>query len=707
MTLPSPASIEEWRRRRPGAIEEIARRLLVSESGWAAFITASPSPAPKGTESTSAPAIERQSQQRIARKEMKRRFLALAGGASPVIVKVAGFNKASGSKRLLSYVSREGELNLENERGERLLGSGIPSQIAAEWTQVMSPRAETKDFATFTIELSFNSSAVPQAALTFAREAFDDRAFAFAATKIGASLRLKGVVVLNAGAGKRLEPSKTSAGLIAENIRGHLQDHANTVSFSFDGHGHGTRWASGHLRDLVGEHPGKVQDETGQVIVDRDAATKLVQTRWRDLAGSRTPRDMVHLVISTGPDSDYNGLEQSVRGFLAQEFRGHRYVFTIHDPIEDPKSANEGGKRPHIHAHAIITTMDDYGDRLKVWISDMDRWRSILAEHGRANNLAVETVQRVERATPRAYTYNQVRPTNFDGRTEHKGTSDHAHLRYCEKRREIPDLSAGAKSRAQAEEALGVWQELTHSNYSPDVQLHASRMINRIMRAEDWLEYRLAKQDALRSQTQANPQQQNAARGGVNPSQPVQTQEPPEHQAGPRQHAISDTYARDKSNARGATARRTYAAPDEVPKQQAGENRGHQLAEWNRPNSFETDEAPSLRERFELFFAAFKRAIDHRVTADKPVWPRFDKIPAYSEYPVRSNDPFEEKRVLLAALSAERFAPREISVNPATKAAEVDQIARSSAVTDRDPGRTPEPARLEQSRSYERGDYER
>ncbi|TNM63041.1 hypothetical protein [Aliirhizobium smilacinae] len=642
--------------------------------------------------------------------DTRRRFLALAKGATPVIVKVAGFNKADGAKNLVTYISREGELRLENERGERLRGPSMPGQVADEWAHLMSPREASKDFAAFAMDISWKSAPPSQSPVTFAKQALGERVFAFAVKESENNLQLKGLVVLNAGKGDRLEPSAETAGHVERRMRTNLRDEAVNVSFLFDGYGHGTRWAAARLRSLVEDNAGKVQNEKGQTIDGRDAATRLVQHQWRNVAGSRTPRDVVHLIISVGADSSYIALERSVRGFLAQEFRGRRYVFAIHDPIQDPKGINDGGKRPHIHAHAVITAMNDYGDRLKVWIPDMDRWRSILAEHGRANYLAVETVQRVERAMPRAYTYKQVRPISYDGRTEHRGTSDSAHMRYCEKRSEFPDLSAGAKTRAKVDEARAVWQELTKSGYAPDIQLHATRMINRIMRAEDWLEHRLAKQTSQRSQTQAAADQQphqNAARDSFDAAKPAQMQGLSEHESCLQTPAgfgaaTSSNRESDRLDEPGLHLSTVNGSRAPSPSNQL-----HQLTHGDHSTNYNEQETAGLRERFGTLFNAFVRAIEDRIRPEIHIRPEVGNQPTYNQYTASPNDPFEDKRVLLASLSAERFAARAPSSNLTREEHELDQVPPADRTPGRDESKAHAQAGLERSNTFDRDDYER
>ena len=98
---------------------------------------------------------------------------------------------------------------------------------------------------------------------------------------------------------------------------------------------------------------------------DEKNAGDLVQKEWRGDLHSRKGRDVMHLIMSARAGTDVEAFEGAARDFLAEQFAGHRYVFAMHDPANDPKEEGEGGKRPHVHAHAIITMRSESGDRIE------------------------------------------------------------------------------------------------------------------------------------------------------------------------------------------------------------------------------------------------------------------------------------------------------------------------------------------------------
>ncbi|WP_152601220.1 hypothetical protein [Rhizobium sp. YS-1r] len=408
-------------------------------------------------------------------RDMRQRFVGLASGAQPAVVKVVGFGGGAGARKLVDYVSRGGEVKIENERGETLTGGQAPNTTVRDWEPLLSDRKASQDLGLFEIEVSWQAAHRPpeDAGLWVARHAFKDRPFAFTVTQAPQSVRIEGLVVLLSPTEGRLPADRRESGAITARLKETLSREAETVSVQFTGHGHGVRYGTRRLREFVDKHPGQVRDEHGRPVADVSAANELVRRRWRDNLGSSRPRDTLHLIISASSGTDAARFQDTVRAFLAEEFKGHRYVFAVHDPVRDPRPQREGGKRPHIHAHAVIMTLSDYGDRLKTWVTDLRRWRLSLAENARANGINMEMTDRRETVTAPAYTNHHVRPVSYVGRTKHEGTSFSAQRRYDYKRLEVPHLAGGERNRDYRAMARQHWQTLASQGYSETVQQFA------------------------------------------------------------------------------------------------------------------------------------------------------------------------------------------------------------------------------------------
>jgi type IV secretory pathway VirD2 relaxase len=86
-----------------------------------------------------------------------------------------------------------------------------------------------------------------------------------------------------------------------------------------------------------------------------------VTREWTPALNARRIRDTIHLVLSAKAGTDLEAFRSTAREFLGATFAGHRYVFAIHED------------RDHLHAHAVITMRDAFGDKLDPKIADFAR----------------------------------------------------------------------------------------------------------------------------------------------------------------------------------------------------------------------------------------------------------------------------------------------------------------------------------------------
>ena len=414
------------------------------------------------------------------RHETKQRFARLAAGAHPAVVKVVGFGGGKTTARLVSYISRDGQVRVENEIGQGLSGPKVASEIASEWSHLFQNREKSQDVGLFQMDISPRQGALGalERDLAKMRDAFGDRPFAAAVDRTGPSSRIEGMVVLHSPAGGRMIADQRSAAEIEARLDKGLNNEA-AASVQFVGHGHGVRFAAAELRKLVERHPGHVWNEKGAAIVDAKAASRTAHRDWRKRLESRAPRDNLHLIIAVSAATSASSFETAVADFLAKEFGGHRYVFAIHDPVHDPKKEGDGGKRAHLHAHAVIATRSDYGERLTVWVTDLDRWRSSFAESARTQGIAIEFTRRHETLSAPAYTHTDVRPISFIGRTRYEGVTAAAQRRYDAKRSGHAHLDSGQWAQAQARLAREIWQDLAQHSATARGRDFAETMVDR------------------------------------------------------------------------------------------------------------------------------------------------------------------------------------------------------------------------------------
>ncbi|EPE97091.1 relaxase/mobilization nuclease domain-containing protein [Rhizobium grahamii] len=441
-----------------------------------------------------------------APRPMATRFTALAGGSQPAVVKMASF---AGGRRLgamANYISRDGELVMENQQGDRMQGREALAALADDWAPVMANRAESRDIGCFRIDVASqpgDKQALDVWAGEFVASALGDRSFAFAVSERQGQYRIDGVVVLRDRSGERLSADAKAEEIIQRRMAEQGGASAEDVQFRFTGYGNGVDYGAARLRQLVEDSAGAVMTDRGETIADAKRAGELVQLQWRGELHSRKPRDVMHLVMSARSGTDAEAFRSAAREFLAAEFRHHRYVFSLHDPARDPKGELEGGKRPHVHVHAIVAMQSEDGERVETSIASFRRWRESLAEHARAHGIRMEMTDRREQASAPAFNQSQVRPISHDGRTEHEGTSAHGRRRYQDKRREVPTMARTAASLAYSRGVHMQWSELARGNADPDIRAFADRQVARLETALGRREPKtLGRQSADQSQDQ-------------------------------------------------------------------------------------------------------------------------------------------------------------------------------------------------------------
>ncbi len=410
---------------------------------------------------------DRPARHRRADRPMRARFAGLASGSQPAVVKVASFGGGSRLGAMINYISRNGAVLVENERGDQRRGRGQQAAVGDEWVHLMKNRAESRDIGLFKISVADAGRAdddIIERAQVIVKHGLGDRAFVFAVTARpdAGGFDIEGVVVLRSAGGERLTADDEAAAIVQARMD-RAESAKASAAFRFAGYGNGTDYGTSQVRSLVVAHKGSVQDEQGRAIADAKQAGDLVQREWRDHLHSRKPRDVMHLILSARAGTDTAAFQNAARDFLGQQFVGHRYVFSLHEAASDPKAEAAGGKRPHVHIHAIIAMRSDAGDRVETTIPAFRQWRVTMAEKARSHGINMEMTDRRDRASAPAYSKNQVRPVNTIGRTRHEGTSSVADRRYTQKRDDRPSYPSTTRSRTYMHKAHVEWQEMRHS----------------------------------------------------------------------------------------------------------------------------------------------------------------------------------------------------------------------------------------------------
>lgn len=421
-------------------------------------------------------------------RPMRARFTGIARGSQPAVVKMASYGGGVRLGAMLSYVSRAGDIEVEDDRGERIQSRERLSSLRGEWEHLFQNREESRDIGMFSVTIEAVANRSDEDLHALVRETlsrgFGERRFAYGVVRTDdSSLAVSGVVVLRSAEGERLTGDAKAAEIIQERYDTRSSADDPSAIFDFADYGNGVEYGTAKLRRLVDTFEGDVHDERGAKIENDSVAGDLVQKDWRHELHSRKSRDVMHLIMSARAGTDVDAFREAARDFLAEQFSGHRYVFALHDPTQDPKDEADGGKRPHVHVHAIITMKSEFGERIETSPQVFRAWRSLMAEKARDQGINMEMTDRRELATAPAFGRNQVRPVSRQGRTEHVGTSDAAHSRYQDKRSETPSAARSQRSLDYTLKAQGAWRELSVAGGDRGLTQFAQQQGSRILEA--------------------------------------------------------------------------------------------------------------------------------------------------------------------------------------------------------------------------------
>lgn len=472
--------------RRSSAEDEMKRRLkAMAELGGGGGAGSGGGSRPKMQRTAAKPIFAAETRAAAVSRPIEARLAAVAQGSQPAVVKMASYGGGARVGAMLNYVSRGGELAIENENGERISSREDLARLRGDWNHLFQNRAESRDIGSFTVEIATAAVSSDEAMHELVRNsltsAFGDRRYAYAVTRqADDALTVQGAVVLRSRQGERLSGDDKAASIIQARYDASAAAQDVAARFWFQGYGNGVEYGASNLRSLVERHGGDVRDDRGQIVGDEKLAGDLVQKEWRGDLYSRKGRDVMHLIMSARAGTNAEAFENAARDFLAEQFAGHRYVFAMHDPANDPKEEGEGGKRPHVHAHAIITMRSESGDRIETTPQVFREWRATMAEMARAQGIAMEMTDRREFASPPAFTRNQVRPVSREGRTEHVGTSEAAQGRYDAKRGGRRSLAKAERSREYAIKATQSWQKIALASGERRVVAYAEQQLHRL-----------------------------------------------------------------------------------------------------------------------------------------------------------------------------------------------------------------------------------
>lgn len=399
-----------------------------------------------------------------APRRLVERLEAVAKGSQPAVVKMASYGGGARLGAMVDYGSRKGEIAVETETGERLRSRGELAALKSEWEPLFQNRNESRDIATFTVRIETDAIGSEEDIHSAVRQVLDaglgNRRYAYAIEQPARGvLDVQGVLVLRSKEGERLTGDDVAAEIVQSRFDKSRTINGVASGFSFSRYGNGVEYGTARVRDLIEANAG-VRDDRGRAIETEKAAGDIVQKEWRSELHSRKGRDVMHVILSARAGTNADAFENAARDFLAHQFEGFKYAFSMHDPMHDPKEQSEGGKRPHIRVHALVVMRNQLGERVETSPQIFRQWRSLLAEKARDHGIAMEMTDRREMASSPAFTRNQVRAVDTTGRTSHVGTSPAAQTRYDNKRAEARTVATTENSLQHAFDAKRAWSSV-------------------------------------------------------------------------------------------------------------------------------------------------------------------------------------------------------------------------------------------------------
>lgn len=420
-------------------------------------------------------------------RSMEVRLQNVAKGSQPAVVKLTSFGSGARLGSMYNYVSRDGEIELEDENGVKHQSKEAFGDIREDWQDLISNRKESRDIGVFSIEVEGQGVLTNKRAQDVINSAFGDRNYAYSITENedGNSAKISGLVVLRSEQGERLTADNKAQEIVQSRFDESHAAKTLEAKISFHGHGNGIEYGRSRSQELFSD---KVFHDNNGKERSLDEFNKNLTKEWNSSLESRKVRDVMHVIVSAKAGTNPANFEKAARGFLGDTFGDHKYVFAVHDPKNDPKEANEGGKRPHIHAHAIITMRSKTGERVAPTISTFKEWRENMAHHGRENGIAMEMTDRREMASAPAFKQKDVKAnySSIEGdKTNHTANTEASARRVRNKRiNAVSSVKTPSSQRYQLQ-AKQVWQELKLASNDTNVLQYAENISQRLNLSEE------------------------------------------------------------------------------------------------------------------------------------------------------------------------------------------------------------------------------
>jgi type IV secretory pathway VirD2 relaxase len=147
-----------------------------------------------------------------------------------------------------------------------------------------------------------------------------------------------------------------------------------------------------HRLNQLADHGIAVRSDGG--FVGDAVEVRATAQAWKELLRSQTPRDTMHLIISSKAGVDHERFRAAAREFLHTQFSDHKFMFALHTDREI-----DG----HIHAHAIVAVRDENGVKIHPNRQTFAGWHAGFAMSAQAHGLKIAATGAMERASSQSY----------------------------------------------------------------------------------------------------------------------------------------------------------------------------------------------------------------------------------------------------------------------------------------------------------------
>jgi type IV secretory pathway VirD2 relaxase len=338
----------------------------------------------------------------------------IAQGYAPAVVKLISF--ASGTTRATAtadYVLRE-DAPLETHEGLILADREAVAAEMKRWGQEFEQRAKSQDAASVRVAVAGLKNMPEDRAKLAETVAVVFRGHAHAmridAVRDG-SIEARVVAVLagrnEEGRAERLRITEQRVGSEDDGFSVRVFDakskaaiHARVEAIGIAAYrlsvepgapAHGLDGLTHRLNQLA-DRGVAVRSDDG--FVGDAAEVRATAQAWKEQLRSQTPRDTMHLIISSKAGVDHERFRAAAREFLHAQFGDHKFMFALHTDRE-----TDG----HIHAHAIVAVRDENGIKIHPNRQTFAGWRAGFAMAAQAHGLKIAATGAMERASSQSY----------------------------------------------------------------------------------------------------------------------------------------------------------------------------------------------------------------------------------------------------------------------------------------------------------------